>query len=600
MSSNKKTSITELDFDRIKENLKTYLSGQDNFKDYDFDGSNLSVLLDVMAYNTMYNSQYASMLSNESFLDTSVKRENVVSKAKENNYTPKSLTASRAVIDIEIEAGDMPTQISIPKGTIFSSTLDGKNYNFVTMDEYIAEWSGSGAIYKAPGVELIQGDYTDYRYRVDSDIKSQKFVIPQTNIDTSTLKIAVQESIDSTDVNFYNKTISTTSLDGNSKVYFLEEGIESKYYFYFGDNILGYKPPNDSIVIAEYIISSEEVNTNGISQFNLEDDIGGYSNITIITDTPAYGWGEREDIDSIKFNAPKFFQSQDRAVTANDYEVVLRTQSNVIQERTDSISVWGGEDNDPPVYGKIFISLKPKPDTAISDTLKDRIVSTIINPKRTLSITPEFVDPEYLYIDVLSTVTYDSSKSADSANEIKTKVIEEMEKYNDQVLEFFHETFRYSTFVNRIDASHISVHSNNTSIKLRKNVDVDLNENRMYKIKYNNSLKSGTLVSTYFFINEINQNEDDQYYFEDDGENNVILKKLLSDGNIEVVDEEFGNIDYINGVISLDSFTPVELFNTEKLEMTVEPSRFDVYTIRNMLLSFGKKVVIMEKLNGDR
>jgi hypothetical protein len=489
-SSNAVLRIAELDFDTIKSNLRDYLRNQNQFTDYDFEGSGLNILLDVLAYNTHYMAYYLNMVGNEAFLDSASIRGSVVSHAKHLNYVPSSTKAATATVNIVVQ-DTTPTSgassITLPAYSTFQSEqIDGVNYTFVNTDSYQASLNISSGTYTFANVEIKQGEVFTYNATVDATNTRRRFRIPSANIDTSTLIVTVYNSSLDTTRNTYVLADDATELNSNSKVYFLEEGDNFEYTIYFGDGYLGKNLDNDNIISLKYL-STDGESSNKANSFTLVSSLGSYSNVVVNSVSASSGGSSRDTIDRIKFLAPKFYTAQNRAVTKEDYgTLLLKDYPNI-----ETISVWGGEENDPIVYGKIFISMKPKSGYVITDIEKDRIVSEIIANRNVLTITPEIVDPNYLYLKLDVTVNYDSTQTTNDQVTLKQIVKNTIASYNDTELEQFNSTFRTSKLQSLIDSADQSFLGSDLSIIAQKRFEPTLNTSKNYTIDFNIPLHQG-------------------------------------------------------------------------------------------------------------
>ena len=386
-------NVTELDFDQIKKNLKNYLKSQSQFNGYDFEGSGLSSLLDVLAYNTHYNAMTAHFALNEAFLDSAQIRGNIVTRAKLLGYIPRSVLAPRATVtvtvDVSGESGIIPSTLTLPRGAKLTTNVDGRNYRYVVLDEQSAVISSNNT-FVFDNVTIVEGTRKKLLYRVDNDIENQKYQISDDDADTSTLRVLVQANEQSSSYDNYTQFDSLLNVDSSSRVYYLQENSNEYFEVYFGDGVTGKKPLNNNIVTLDYIFTNGE-DSNGANVFSMVDNIGGYSSITISTLTKAQGGTEKETNESIRFNAPLTFTSQNRAVTSDDYRAIINKEFTNIS----SISTWGGEDNDPPDYGAIYISIKPLVNEVLSPNEKTEIINTILKGKSVVSITPVIVDPNF-------------------------------------------------------------------------------------------------------------------------------------------------------------------------------------------------------------
>ena len=459
--SQHKLEVSELDFDKIKANLKTFLQSQTQFQDYDFEGSGLSILLDVLSYNTHYLSYIANMGMNEMYLDSADIRKNIVSLAKMLGYTPTSPRAPRASVDILIN-GATGSSVTMQKGTIFTTTVETVDYQYVTNEDITI--TPVDGIYKFNNVTLYEGTLVTFKYTYDINDTDQKFVIPSAFVDTSTLKVTVQNSNTDTTQAVYNLVGGYNSVASDSKVYFIQEGSSNKYEIYFGDGVTGKKLEDGNVIILEYVITNT-VNSNGASKFALSGNIGGFTNVTITTESNSSGGAIGETNESIKFNAPLQYGAQDRAVTATDYETLVKS----IYPNALSVSAWGGEDDETPQYGVVNISIKAKSGSTLTDTTKADIV-TQLRPFNVASVRPVIKDPETTSVLITSNVKYDAKATAKTADTIKADVIDKLIAYNASTLQKFDSVFRFSKVTGLIDSTDESILSNITTVKIRKNL----------------------------------------------------------------------------------------------------------------------------------
>lgn len=490
-TSNTTFNVSELDFDTIKSNLKEYLRSQDRFSDYDFEGSGLNILLDILAYNTHYMGYYMNMIANEGYLDSAVIRDSVISRAKHLQYTPTSMRSATANVTIVVTppSGNTISQLLLPIYTAFQSeSVDGINYSFVTTESTLVSKNLISNTFTFSGVTLKQGEHFSYEFPVTSTNPQTPFEIPSSNIDTSTLLVSVQASDLDTTTTTYTLANDITTLTSNSNSYFLQAGTDNKYSIYFGDGYLGRQLSNGNIVIVDYI-DTDGPASNKANVFTPMASIGGFSNVSVQTNSSASGGSLAEDIDTIKFRAPLAYVAQNRAVNVFDYSTLLQHDYPNI----DQISVWGGEDNDPIVYGKVFLSLKPRNGYVITNIEKDRIIDELIRTRNVMTVIPEIVDPDYLYLLIRSRVYYDITKTNLSPNDISTIVSQAIINYTDEQLGQFNKSFKFSRLQNTIDTSHSSVENSDLKITLQKRLTPDLGISRNYTVYFNAELQRGTL-----------------------------------------------------------------------------------------------------------
>lgn len=485
--------VTELDFDAIKLNLKTFLKQQSEFTDYDFDGSGLNVLLDILAYNTHYNAYYLNMVANEAFLDTALLRDSVVSHAKTLGYTPYSKRASVATINFTANSStSTSSKLTIPKGfTFLSNQIDGKPYKFIVMDDVTATKANSK--YYFENIKIYEGQLINYNFVYDqSSNPKQIFTIPEENIDITTLVVSVAQSAANTEVTVYNKVNDILDVVADDSVYFLQENRFGKYEIYFGNGSVGKQLPDGAVVYTSYLVTNStlanKANNFIATQSLIDNATETLTNFTITPVSAAAGGSEREGVDEIKFNAISQFSTQNRLVTVKDFESYIKKSYPAL----DSISVWGGEDELPKVYGKVFISLKPKNGYYISEFEKERILDEIVNPKSIVSITPEIKDPEYLYVLVTTRVKYDKKKTLLTQENLKNLIRNSILIYRNTYLNKFNSVLTTSRLQDAIDLSDSSITGNEISLKLKKKVKPLISQLSNYSIKFNTILKRGT------------------------------------------------------------------------------------------------------------
>lgn len=487
--------VTELDFDTIKNNLKTFLNQQSEFTDYDFEGSGLSVLLDILAYNTHYNAYYLNMVANESFLDTAQLRDSVVSHAKTLGYVPYSKKSPSARINFTAQSSTANNgYLTMPSGFSFlSNQIDGTSYNFVVLDDVIV--SKANSQYYFENVDIYEGQLVIYNFVHDQlSNPKQVFTLPDANIDTTTIKVSVTPSTGNTQVTVYSLVTDILDVTSTSEVFYLQEDKNGKFQIYFGNDIIGKKLPDGAVVSVRYLITNGIVANkanNFIATSSLVDSLSESINSFVIDNvSAAAGGSERETIDEIKFNSASQFTTQNRLVTFKDYESYLRQNYPAI----DSISVWGGEDEIPPVFGKVYISIKPKTNFFLTDTEKKRIVEEIVKPKAIVSIDAEIREPEFLYIVLENYVEYDKNKTTQSADAIKNAIRNAIVIYNTTSLSKFGSIFILSKLQDAIDGVNLNaIRGSETVLKIQKRFEPDLTTAKTYTINFNNELYRGTL-----------------------------------------------------------------------------------------------------------
>ena len=484
--------VAELDFDTIKTNLKSYLKQQSEFQDYDFEGSGLDVLINLLAYNTHYNAYYLNMVANESFLDTALLRDSVVSHAKTLGYVPYSKTAPTAIVNVTVDSGSTTVNtVTIPKGFVFlSNTIDNQTYNFNVMADTTVTKSGTNYFFE--NLEIKEGQFVAYSFTHDESANPKAiFEIPDADIDTNTITVSVRPSSSNSQITIYNKVIDVLDVTNASEVYFLQESRGGKYKIYFGDNVIG-KKINDGAIINVTYLSTNGTAANKASSFTVSAAIGSLTDITVDTAFVAAGGTNRETVTEVKYNAVAQFATQNRLVTFKDYESYITKNYPSL----DSISVWGGEEETPPVYGKVFISIKPKTDYYISENEKRRILDDIVKPKSIVSVQTEFRDPEFLYLLINNYIQYDPKKTTVSADGIKNNIRNAILGYRNSKLNKFGAKFILSKMQDAVDATNLnSIIGSETVVRLQKRFLPVLNQAKNYTIKFNAPLHRGTITN---------------------------------------------------------------------------------------------------------
>lgn len=484
-TANSGLQITNLDFGSIKSSLKTFLGQQDTLKDYNFDGSALSVLVDLLAYNTQYNAYYLNMVANEMFLDSSVQRNSVVSHAKMLNYIPRSAVSSKASIKLQVNQVSTST-LTLPKFTPFlSEAIDGVNFTFLTKDSATVNVTANTAIFN--NIEIAEGVAASSAFTVNTASNPKLiFTISDANIDISTLIVSVQDSSTSLVYNTYTRTTDYIALEPTSKVYFLQEGMNGFYEIYFGDGILGSTLIDGNVVNISYI-STGGTSAFGANSFSIMSSVGGYSNTVISPITSAFAGADKETISSIKYTAPKAYAAQGRAVTKEDYIYLI--QNNSTNLPIESVSVWGGEENIPPVYGQIFCAVKPSGGLTLTPSQKDKLVTEVIKPISVLTVVPTIVDPDYTFVNITTNVLYDPKKTTYTGGQIKQLVINSINSFGNTNLNTFNSTFKSPALITQIQTADPSIVTNESTIRLQKKIYPKLNSKSTYFLDFGIKLK---------------------------------------------------------------------------------------------------------------
>ena len=578
--------ISELDFENIKSSLKRFLSNQTQFKDYDFEGSSMAVLLDLLAYNTHYLAYNANFVANEMFMDTAQLRSSVASLAKLVGYTPNSARAPIADLQLVINDATGST-VTIPAGTKFSSSIDGLTYTFVTIGDHVVQ--PVDGVYTAQSLNVYEGTYVSYNYTFDSSDIDQRFLIPSDRADSTTIKVAVQNSASDVTTATYNKATSITELNGDSKVYFLQEAEDGQYEIYFGDGVIGKKLDDGNIISISYVVTNK-TEANGATSFSLSGSISGFTDVTITVNSSAQGGAEPESLQSIKTSSANFYASQDRAVTVEDY----KSKTKQLYANVQSVSAWGGEDNDVPFYGRVYISILPTSGSNLTESTKSRII-TDLKKYSVASVTPVIVDPEITNIILRSSIKFDQTATTKVADAIKSDVITTISNYNANTLQSFDNMFRHSKVIGLIDDTDESILSNVTTVQLRKSFTPTIGSSQKYSIAFSNALYNphsghasdgGGILSSSGF--KIDGNTTDVFFLDDDGNGNVRRYKM--DGSARsYANATQGSIDYSSGLVEVNSLNVSNIENirgaaSTVIEITVKPNSNDIVPIRNQVL----------------
>ena len=574
---------TELDFDKIRENLKKYLESQDKFNDYNFDGSGLSILLDVLAYNTHYNAMNAHFTVNEAFLDSARVRGNVVNHAKLLNYIPRSSIAASSRVDLTVPnpIGDpLPTALTLSRGATLSAIVDGVERPFVVMDSATVP-RASDDTFTFESVYIKQGTYRVIYDRIDNSTENQRIVIPEQNVDIDTLRVRIREHQDSQSYTIYTRFTTFIDINEDSNVYFIQENSSGQYEIYFGDGVTGSKPLSNNIVEMDYIYT-DGVLGNGASNYSFTGEIEGNTNVnaapSVLGELSASG-SARESMDSVRFNAPLTFVTQNRAVTADDYKSIITKEYGDIE----AISTWGGENSDPPDYGKVYISIKPKSGANLTETAK-KDVFDIVKGKNVVSITPVFIDPEYTKLSMEVFFKYNPNLTDRTRAELEALVRQRISDYNVEELKRFDGVFRYSKMLQSIDSADPGILNSTMRIYMFKDIAPSNTSDNSFELNYSASSyitdsDQKTLESTSFMLNGEN------HYFGDKPIEGTNLRQVyayrLVDQEEQVVISDAGVIDPSKGQVKLYNFRPD---TTESIRITVIPNSYDIAPKRNQLI----------------
>ena len=591
-TNTRRLKVTELDFDDIKTNLKTFLKAQTEFKDYDFEGSGMSILLDTLAYNTHYLAFNANMLANEMFLDSSSLRSSVASHAKTLGYEPRSATASKAVVDVVLTTTSATK--TMPAGTAFTTTVDGVSYQFVTIADVTSSIVGNIVTFK--DTDVYEGTYVTTKYTVNTSDASQRFLLADNRADTTTLTVKVQNSSTDTTSTTYTKATDITQLTATSTVYYLQEVENGRYEIYFGDGVVSNAMADGNIVQLNYVVTNKTA-ANGASSFSSPSAIDGVTNILVSTIANASGGAEPESIASIKLQAPLDYSSQGRAVTTDDFKVYTKK----LFANTQTVSVWGGEDgsydtstgvSDTPEYGKVFISIKSTTGQNLTTAQKNQLISDL-GKYKVSSVTPVIVDADTTFLILGISFAFDSSATTSDKTDLEALVNTTVSNYNTTDLLNFNNPFRHSKLTGLIDDTDTSILNSTVTVTMSKLVTPILNTNSSYTVGFNNTLYNpvsgynaaagGIIASTGFFLGGTTE-----YFFDDDGTGNLRIYY-----EVEAVrtyyDTEAGTVDYSNGIVkinplSITSVGSVDGATSTRFRMTAIPNSNDIVPVRNQIL----------------
>lgn len=609
--ANSSIVLTQLDFDSYKDSLKTFLKSQDRFKDYDFDGSNLSVLLDVLSYNTYQNAFYLNMISNEMFLDSAKLRDSVISHAKELNYLPRSFRSSSAVIQLVITSTDTSKRsIVVPKGTSFTSRVDDFTYNFSTTENYVITNrtpSGSSLVYESEPIRVFEGSYLSDTYTVNYD-RPLIYKISNKRVDLESLLVTVFED-NGTTVQTYKRATSLFGHDGNSKVFFLQPGIGDTYEVVFGDGVVGRKPKNNSACIIEYRTCNGEL-PNGAFKFINTARIDNEPNVIIETITAAADGAVAEDLNSIKYNAPRAFTTQERAVTSEDYENLLKANFPEI----NAVVAYGGEDATPPQYGRIFLSIDLDEVDGLPK-IKEAEYKKFLRSRSSVAIEPLFVSPDYTYLYVKTNIKYNINLTGLNPEDIRILVIDSILNHASTNLNNFGRTLRYSRFIRDVDSAEASIISNETQIELVKYLTPVLSttvtgsatttSGSLVSLATSGVVSSGQNVTIDFknplrndvpgkgvehLIGDIHIVSSSTFTYnglancrlEDDGDG--IMRIVNTSGIQHRTILNIGTVDYDTGIIRINNFNITNYTGTS-LKIYAKPRTLDITSTQNVILN---------------
>ena len=598
MAIERRINASQLDFDQIKTNLVAYMKATDTtFNDYNYEGSAMSTIIDVLAYVTHVNSMNANFALNETFLDTSQLRSSVVSHAKLLGYTPRSIAPSIAYVDMTMAKGtatpfwnhdgnNVPLPLSMPRGTKFSTTIDGVTYPMFASDTTTINYNETDG-WKFSNIKIEQGTLASINYTYQNNT-FESYIIPATNVNTASIKVTVSDSSSTDAAKVYVKNTNVVNLDGASEVYFLEEGRDGYYEVKFGDNIIGKRPGNGNTIIIEYATIPSGTDVNGATVFTMTDSLNGNTDETITLVTKAVGGAPRETKEAIKFNAPLAHISQNRAVTPDDYKTIIKNEFADLE----AVSVWGGEDNDVPDYGKVYVSIKPLSGETLTEAQKTTIKTNILKPKNVVSITPVLVDPDYTYIDLEVFFKYNPNKATVTESGLATSIRNTLVTYNNNTLKNFNGVYRDSNVGKLIDDTNVAIISNITRVTMQKKITPTLGEATKYTLKFNQALTdldatTGTtgsyVTSSIFTFNSVDAKLKDFY----DSSSDTRIIQIVNTSGL-VLATNVGDVNEEDGIVTLNSFAPTALPTGQAtIDVTVKPASSDVSPTRNELLTIN-------------
>lgn len=590
--------ITDIDYNDIKNSLKNFLRDQEEFKDYDFDGSSLQVLLGLLSANTHLHSIYLNMAFNEAFVNSAVLRQNVVSGAKTLSYVSNSVKASTAKIKLSMKqsTGYSPqnpeSSIKVPQYSKFSATLDGKNYIFTNLSEATLDYEKDVAgkrVYTGE-FEIRNGVRVNEQFTVNAQDPVQRYILSNVNVDADTIVVRVYPNKSQFDLKsggiLYKHANNVVTVSGTSEVYWVQESETGKRELEFGTGTIGKKLTDLQVVDVDYLVSQGSA-TNNITTFTWSDEITNFDLHAITTTANSYGGSDEEDIENVRFKSSKTFETQRRAVTAPDY----KTHISDLYPGIQSITTWGGEDNDPAEYGVVFVSIKPITGTVLTEAAKTDISKNIIKPFNVGSITPKFVDPETTWLVPTLTVKYNLQEAPAGEGSLKNKVIDAVVKFDTDNLDIFDSYFRHSNLLSSIDGQDIAIKSSLLSLLMKKKITPTLGTKTSYEVKFNNACKTSSLTSNKFTLAGTTD-----CYLKDDGAGNIDVV-AMSNGTELTIQSKMGTINYNTGFVNLLSFNPTAINSGTTIDISLIPDILDVTPVRNQILKIEKDDITITMIN---
>lgn len=592
-------NVTDIDFEDISRNLKSYLSGQEEFKDYNFEGSTLSILIDLLTYSSHISSLNTNIAVSELFLDSAQIRKNVVSRAKDLGFIPGSETASTATINLSINGvldvnGNLPSinDMILPLGSKFETVYDGTTFTFVTTNTYKPTQNGQSYLYD--GIEISQGVWVEDVFVFDSQVKSSKFVLSNQRADRNRFYVDVLSGGTTTT---FSLAVEVNEVTTTSEVYYLQENEDGFTEVYFGDGFLGKQLLDGDVITVRYLVV-DTIHADGARTFNFIDSVGGFTNATIGVVENASGGSEKESIDSIKFKATKFYTSQNRLVTLNDYKSKIAEY----YPNADAVAVWGGEDNDPPEYGKVFVAIKPQNSDYLTENEKFEVTQNL-NRLNMLTVRPEVISPELISILVTTNFKYNKNATSLSQGELENLVTNQILEWDNRFLNNFDSIFRHSNLVSFIDQTNAAILSNITNIRLKKTILPPSSDNTStgYDINFGNpfyhpvdgyNAEAGGILSTDGFY--VSGDSINKQYFDEDGMGN--LRRYVISGSSRIYrDLAAGTVDYTKGRIEINSINITDTESgTKRISFTIIPASYDVVAVRGNLIDIASEGIKVE------
>ena len=582
--------VTDLDFDILKENLKDFLRGQEEFQDYDFDGSGLQILLDILSANTHYNAIYQNMVANEMFLDSAVLRESIVSRSKALGYTPSSIKSSQVEVTLSVVEKDpyldQPASVALPAFSNFSASKDGVTYIFQNTEGHnlsdSEETDSGGRKIYTDTFTIRQGIMVEQNFEVKfQEDPNQRFILDNLNVDISTLIVSVKQNPQDVTATYAVSTLAenVVELGPNDNVYWVNENESGKYELFFGNGRIGKKLTDGTLIKIQYLTTSGSVGNNIDTGFTFSDvittDTSSYELRSISRTSASFGGAEKESSEEIRFTSPKYYEMQNRTVTALDYKYLVQKK----YQNIESIKTWGGEDNDPVYYGRVFISLKPKTGFFITETAKKTIIDDIIKDYNVVTIDAEIVEPEYTFIELRTEIKYNLREVPQGEEYVKNLVLNSIQSFNQDNLGKFDSYFRFSKMIAKIDNTSDAIKSNISTVKIKNRLVPTLGISSSYVSRFNAEVNSGTLTSSNFTYDGIAN-----CLLEDDSNGNINVVSFSGDVKLSVK-SNVGIVDYNKGSISLNGFSPTEITSGDDyIDLILTPKSSDLSPLRNQIL----------------